>query len=194
MASFPERVVIVHGFTASPAAHWFPWLADQIEAGGASVEVVALPDSSAPTREGWERAIAKAVGTPDAGLWVVGHSLGCISALRALAGVDGDWALGGLVLVAGFDGPLDTIPALDGYLADGIADADLARIAARTRRIVTIRSDDDAVVPPEHSERLAARLRGHGASDEVRELPGAGHFVDREGWTELPLALAALHT
>ena len=43
------------------------------------------------------------------------------------------------------------------------------------------------VTPPAVSEQLAQRLGG-----TVHRVPDAGHFLDREGFTELPVVLQAV--
>jgi uncharacterized protein len=186
--TFPERIVIVHGYQANTRAHWFPWLAERAAELGGRVEVVELPDPQDPVRADWDAAVADAIGTADEGTWVIGHSLGSITALRWAASLPADARLGGILLVAGFGEQLDTIPELDGYLAEVPTDADIARIREVAGAIRSIHSDDDAIVPPPYSERIAARL-----GVEPIVVPGGGHFLDREGWLEAPEVLAALH-
>ena len=97
-----RRVVVVHGYGAKVDSHWFPWLGGELQGRGIDVEIVDLPAQEVPVRAGWDDAVAAAVGPVDAGLWLVGHSLGAITALRNLAAQPGEWVLGGVVLVAGF--------------------------------------------------------------------------------------------
>ena len=97
-----RRVVVVHGYDAAPDQHWFPWLRERLAAEGVRTEVVELPEPSFPEAGAWLAAVARAVGEPDPHTHLVGHSLGCITLLRHLAGLPQPWTLGGLVLVAGF--------------------------------------------------------------------------------------------
>lgn len=186
--SFPSRIVIVHGYQAHPAAHWFPWLAQQAADRGGRVDVVALPDADHPTRAGWDAAVADAIGEPDAGTWVIGHSLGSITALRWAAALPAGSHVGGVLLVAGFGERLHTIPELDEYLAHRFTAEDAARVRDVAGAVRAIHSDDDAIVPPPYSERLAALL-----GVEPLVVAGGGHFLDRKGWLEHPEVLAALH-
>ena len=41
----PVRVFIIHGYGATVADHWFPWLAQQLRRRGMEVVPVPLPDS-----------------------------------------------------------------------------------------------------------------------------------------------------
>lgn len=177
-----RRVVVVHGFGASPTAHWFPSLARALTLGGIAVDVVALPSPDEPDADLWEEAVHAALGVPDEGTWIVAHSLGAVTALRVLASLDGEWSVGGLILVSGFTGPLHSLPELDPYLADDVdAEALVDRIATR----IVIRSDADTSVPPAASDELAGRLDA-----TLYVQPGAGHFLGDDGITELPLVEA----
>lgn len=115
---------------------------------------------------------------------MVAHSLGCLAALRALRSLPGSWRLGTLVLVSGFIDPLPALPELDGFIGDG---CDLTGLRDHIDKLVIIRSDDDPLVPPTHTDRLA-RLLGVTA----RVVPEAGHFLADDGVTELPVAYDAI--
>ncbi|WP_298585415.1 alpha/beta hydrolase [uncultured Kocuria sp.] len=179
-----RRVVVVHGYDAAPDQHWFPWLRDRLTADGVRTVVVELPEPSFPEAGAWQTALARAVGEPDRHTHLVGHSLGCITVLRHLAGLPRPWTLGGLVLVAGFTGPLGSVPLLDEFLAE---DVDVSAVRANARRRLVLRSDDDPTVPPAATEALAERLDA-----PVRVVPGAGHFCGSDGVTRLPAVLDAL--
>lgn len=175
----PRRVVVLHGYQASPGAHWFGWLADDLRADGVEVTVPALPDPQHPDPDAWVATARAAIGTPDPGTVVVGHSLGCVTALHALAATPGAWRLGGLVLASGFDVPQVAVPEVDAFTASAPPPA---RIAAATTHRHVVGSDDDAIVDPAHTRALADRL---GATFDL--VPGGGHLLGREGFTTLPV-------
>ncbi|RDI44745.1 RBBP9/YdeN family alpha/beta hydrolase [Nocardia mexicana] len=178
------RIFIIHGYSADVDAHWFPWLAEQLAAEGHQVSIVELPTPDAPVRREWDARLAAAVGTVDADTLLVTHSLGTITALRHLSGLESDWRLGGFVGVSGFLGRLSVIPEIDNYLADS---PDVATLASHIDARTMIYSDNDEVVPPATSRALATLLDA-----EHIEVPGGGHFLADEGFTELPQALAAV--
>ena len=98
-----RRVVILHGYTAHPGKHWFGWLRDQLAPLGVTTEVPALPDTDNPQAGAWTDAAVAAIGRVDSDTAVVGHSLGTITAIRALGRVfaeQPDARLGSLALVA----------------------------------------------------------------------------------------------
>ncbi|WP_291799041.1 alpha/beta hydrolase [Brevibacterium sp.] len=178
------RASIFHGYGASPEDHWFGWLAQRLSADGVRTTIPALPDPLAPLPTPWTDAVLAALGTPERSSIAVAHSLGCLAVLRCLRTLRGNWRLGTLVLVSGFVDTLPALPELDAFIGDG---CDVTGLREHVDRIRIIRSDDDPLVPPSHTDRLADLL---GASVEV--VPGAGHFLASDGVTALPKAYAAV--
>ncbi|WP_225729160.1 MULTISPECIES: alpha/beta hydrolase [unclassified Nocardia] len=177
-------IYIVHGYNAGVTEHWFPWLAKQLRDQGHQVEVVELPTPSEPKRDEWEAVLAKTIGAVDANTLIVAHSLGTITALRHLASLESGWTLGGLVSVSGFTGGLEVLPELEDYMAEGI---DVRPLVPHINARTMIHSDNDSIVPPSASIALGKEL----AADLI-EIPGGGHFLGDEGFTELPEVLAAV--
>jgi len=175
----PARVVVLHGYRASPDAHWFGWLADDLRADGVDVAIPALPAPQAPEPGAWLHVARAAIGVPDERTVVVGHSLGCVTALHALSRTPGDWRLGGLVLASGFDATPSAVPEVAPFTARA---ADHDRVVAATAARHVVGSDDDAVVEPTLTRALAERL-----SATFDLVPGGGHLLGREGFTTLPV-------
>lgn len=94
--------------------------------------------------------------------------------------------MGELVLVSGFVDPLPALPELDAFIGDGDGD-DFSGANQQVDRIAVIRSDDDPLVSPAPTDRLATLL---GVSAQV--VPGAGHFLAADGITSLPQAYGAI--
>jgi predicted alpha/beta hydrolase family esterase len=120
----------------------------------------------------------------EAGTWLVGHSLGCITVLRHLAEQRTPWVLGGLIFVAGFTGRLSALPVLDPILE---RDVEVDLVPSRVKKIVCIRSNDDPIVPASQSDDFANRL---GVRSVV--IDGAAHFLDANGVVELPVVAEVL--
>ena len=179
-----KRLVIVHGFMAAPEHHWFPWLQQQAEQSGLNVTVPKLPDSQAPQPEAWLDALTESIGEPDENCWLVGHSLGCITLLSYLTQRFPEAVAGGLLLVSGFSEPIPGLEMLDRFTREPVnAGSVIARISQR----VVIGSLNDEIVPPEYSLRLSQQL-----SAPFYALPDHGHFLARDGVTELPLITTLL--
>lgn len=181
-----DHAVIIHGYGATPADHWFGWLAARLEADGISTTIPALPNSTDPDARAWETEVVRALGRLDERTIVVAHSLGCLAVLRGLRSLPQPWRVGQLVLVSGFVDPLPALPELDAFIGDGDGD-NLSGVSQQVDRITVIRSDDDPLVPPALTDRLATLL---GVSAQV--VPGAGHFLAADGITSLPQAYAAI--
>lgn len=179
-----SRVVVVHGYSATPTDHWFGSLAQALEAEGVTVHVPELPDPKAPDLERWVGVVADVVGQPDERTALVTHSLGGVTTLHALDRVPGDWRLGALIAVAGFLAPLPVLPELDVFTA---VRPNVERTAARTGVRTVILSDNDTYVPPAHTLALGQALQA-----ETITVPGAGHFLADDGVTTLPQAVDRL--
>ncbi len=177
----PRRVYIVHGYDASPADHWFAWLAHALERDGVAVTIVDLPTPRAPSPEAWQRALREQIGAPDAHTWFVAHSLGSIALLRYLAQSAETDRIGGFVLVSGFNAPLPALPKLDDFIVPGLDTARLTRLAPQR---VVVASEDDAIVPFASSRVLADALDARFVS-----VVHGGHFLGSDGYTRFPLLL-----
>ncbi|NHN85867.1 serine hydrolase family protein [Acetobacter musti] len=173
-----RHYVIVHGYTANPEANWFPWLREQLERAGARVSVPAMPSPHAPVTESWDATLRDLLPRLSDDVVLIGHSLGCITILRYLMSRPPAETAGGYVLVSGFDRRLSTLPELEAF-TDIALDYDALRRRAAFR--VSVFSDNDAIVDPSVSRDLAKALR-----TEVMEIPGGGHFLDREGYGSFP--------
>lgn len=173
------RVFIVHGYTASPQSHWFPWLKQQLETRDIHVEVLAMPDPHQPTPAAWDAAMDNLVRDHDERTFLLGHSLGCIAILRQLSRLPVSRRVGGILLVSGFDQPLHTLPELDPFMQPGYDPAHIMTLAPQR---VVVASRDDAIVPYRYCHHLSEQLAA-----PLYSLEHGGHFLDRDGFLTLPL-------
>ena len=128
------------------------------------------------------------VGQPGQELFLIGHSVGCITILRYLESLPDDMKIGGVVLVAGFTddlGYMDSIEEKD-VLPDFFQTSlDWDKIKSRANKFVAIHSDNDPYVQLKHAEVFKDKL---GA--EIIIKPGMKHFagpeVYEENCTKLP--------
>ena len=184
-----KRVFVVHGYGATAANHWFSWLGDQVQRRGAEAIVLTLPDSENPNFAVWQRALHDAIGMPKADDIFVAHSLGVISILHYLTAMSPK-QIGGLVLVSGFVDKLPGLASINEFSMDDFiaqANVNLPEIAAMATEIINIISENDHVVAPELSQKMAEDLHGR-----VVQVALGGHFLGREGFTELPQAWQAV--
>ncbi|MBP6115144.1 MAG: serine hydrolase family protein [Neisseriaceae bacterium] len=183
-----NTVYIIHGFQASPASHWFPWLKQQLNRRRINAHILSMPHPTDPKLAEWVAHLQARVNTPTANTYFVAHSLGCIMLLYYIATTPLSQPFGGMVLVSGFYEPLPPIPTLHPKLALELENIkshpplhfDLIR--SKVALSACVSSGDDAIVPTEFSQRLAQKLNApHYLVDN------GGHFLDREGFTKLPI-------
>ena len=174
-----NKVYIVHGYSASPESHWFPWLADQLAENDVKTHILPMPDSAHPDADTWIGYLARHIPTHDEHSYFIGHSLGCITLLRHLSALPEASRIGGIVLVAGFAESLPEYPKLDHFTAPGI---DAHKIIGMTEHRAVVLSLDDSIVPPKKTERLSERIQA-----ELYKVEHAGHFMAQDGFTTFPL-------
>lgn len=182
-----KNVIIVHGYTASPADNWFPWLKKELELLGATVAVPAMPEPHSPDPQKWQQCLIGNNITADENTIFVGHSLGCITVLRYIAEhIPEGTKLGGYILVSGFDSSQETLPELEAHVQYPL---DYIKLTEISDKRISVISSDDWVVSPQASKTLAESLQ-----TQVVIENNAGHFLDREGYTEFPALLNIFRT
>lgn len=172
-----KKVYITHGYTANSTKHWFPWLKLRLKNQGFWVEVFDMPNSTQPDAQQWLEFHQQKIQNIDSNSYFIAHSLGCIATLRFLQ--QRQQTIGGVILVAGFAQSLPNLPELDQFSAEPL---DFAALIQQIPQRLVIASDDDQVVNVQYSRNLAQQLQA-----DYLELSGYGHFLDRQGISELPL-------
>jgi len=135
----------------------------------------------------WMRQHADEHGGDPRRLYVAGHSAG--AHIAALLGTDRRYleAVGmqpeDLAGVIGIAGPYDFLPLTDddlidifGKESDWPASQPVNFVDGDEPRFLLLHGDDDLLVWPRNSVRLAARLREAGVSVDYREYPDLGHI------------------
>lgn len=183
-----KRAIIVHCWDGNPKYCWYPSVKKQLEAKGFSVQVPAFPEPDAPRQAKWVPFLNERIGAPDDGLFLIGHSVGCVTILRYLETLKEGERVGGVVLVAGFTDNLG-FDELKNYFETPI---DLAKIRTKSKSgFVAIHSDDDPYVALKFGDVFKREL---GAEVVIKHA--MGHFsgpVDNEGsCTELPDVVSAV--
>lgn len=151
------NLVLLHGYAESPSKAWFPWVHKQAERLGWRVYAPGLPSPLRPTLPKWLKTVMPATRLWDRQTIVVGHSLGGVLALRALA--KSGHKVKGVVLVA--SPYASTVPVKE--LIDAFhRPIDWAALKKQARTYVTIHAKNDPLVPYDHSlryqESLGAKL------------------------------------
>jgi len=174
-----KKVMIVHGYSASPYDHWFPWFVEKVNAVyGIEVEVLRMPRPEIPQVEAWMQKLHDKIDVPNNETFIIAHSLGCIALLRYLDSIQESFTLGGMILVSPFDKPLEVFPNLDPFVDTHI---DYAKLSLGIDQKYTIFSDNDMYVPPLISKTLGEKL-----DSALYEIPRGGHFLGIEGFEMFP--------
>lgn len=176
-----NRAIIIHGYHGRPETNWKPWLRDELVARGWRVEIPAMPNTDYPVADEWQAALAETVGEPGANVYLVGHSLGCVTILRYLETLGENQKIGGAVFVAGFTGTFEKY--IEGN-HDTFFDHELNWDVIRQRcdAFVAIHSDDD---PNVEFAQLDLFRRFVGA--KIVPVHGMGHFGSPDGVFEVPV-------
>lgn len=178
-----KKAVIIHGYEGSPKDCWLPWLADKLKKEGFDVEVPSMPNPNGPHIEAWVGTIDLLLSKPGKDTFLIGHSLGCITALRYVQSLSPKSRIGGMVLVGGFIESIN-ISQIDEFTQESL---NLKKIKSICPKITMITSDNDEEIPLEQSRNMASKL---GAKLIVEK--GKGHFDDYAKVFELPSALNAI--
>ncbi len=166
------RVILVHGFNASPEMNFHPWLAGQLRSRGFEVVVPELPLS---TKDELDLPVIvermkEQVGFLKSTDILLGHSLGAFAILQYLEAVEMTETPRAVVLV-GAPWKVSRPELRQLFLAD--LDADV--LMWKAREFVVVHSKDDEMVPFEHGEKMAKRFKARLVSPE-----NDGHFMGEE--------------
>lgn len=173
-----KKAYIIHGYTATPESHWFPWLAEELKKYDYDTEVVALPDSSEPELKKWRGKIESISPVLDSDTIFIGHSLGVITILDYLTKINNEDKLHGLFLVAGFKNRTAALPELDQF----VDDAYFNKKNILAEHIISVAAKKDDRVDSSLSKELSEELNG-----KFIEVNHEGHFLGKEGYDTFEL-------
>jgi predicted alpha/beta hydrolase family esterase len=168
-----STIVVSHAYGSDEHSVWYPYLRDELQQLGHTVDVPNLPATQAPRLASWRDAFAvRATAAPAHDTVLVGHSVGAVNILRFLEqrDPDRDGVFTGAVLVAtpahevGYD-------ALAEFFAQPFAWSKIRRTA---RRLHVLTAADDPVLIPNPMEHVGTLVTQLGATGTI--TPTGGHF------------------
>jgi len=145
-----KRIIIMHGWNATPHEAWFSDAADMLRKKGYQVEVPELPGGYYPDFDGWMKTIRDLA--PDENTILIGHSLGAVTIMRFLESQN--IVVNKTILTAMPIEPMKFTP-ISPFFED---DFDWEKIKTKAQKIVLIYEEGDQVVPLEHGEIAAEKL------------------------------------
>ena len=174
-----KHVVIVHGFKGTPDTNWKPWLKCELETDGFLVDVPAMPDTEHPDVSAWVDTLSRTVGDAE-GVYLIGHSLGCIAILKYLESLSDQHKVKACVFVAGFSQRFDGYEGgHDSFFAKSL---DWDKVKSHCDTFIAVHSKDDPNVGFDQLKIFEDNL---GAKTIL--VDGMGHFGSADGVFEVQL-------
>lgn len=178
-----KKLILVHGLAGSPESDWLPWLKGEMESKGWDVVAPALPNADKPMVPEWVSTLHQAAGKVDKNIYIVGYSLGCIATLRYLDNLANGVHIGGAILVAGFDNPLNN-KEMESFFYGPVNWEKAKRVC---KKFVVLHSEDDPYVPADNGIRMKNKLNA-----KRLLVNGYRHFSGSHGIHTLPIVLQEL--
>ena len=169
-------VYVVHGYTASSDAEWFPWLKGKLQEIDVNVNVLNMPDANSPVAEKWIECLNENVKELDENTIFVGHSLGCAAILRFLENKPADTKIAGAIFASGFIKKNSKYAIFDSFIKENL---DMDKIIKMVKNRCVLSAPNDKYVPYELSCDLAKRF-----SAKLITIENGGHFIAQEGFSE----------
>lgn len=144
--------VLLHGYTGSPQANFFPWLSKQL----GRVYIPELPNSDMPDAKEQADFVLKHYNFTSNSV-LLGHSYGSVTALRIIEKLE--YPIKKLVLVAGF-AKGDLLGEKRPFETTTDWNFDFEKIKKNVQEIVILRDLHDRAVPSERAEHLQKMLGG----------------------------------
>ncbi len=196
-----KDIYIIHGYKSDSKYGWFNSVAENLKKQGHKVVVLNLPNADKPTLKEWLEAMQKDITHIDNDTYFITHSLGGVATLHFLSSTfathkihkdsqstkgkgtatNQHFQVGGVVLVAPFDEELKVLPIF-GSFTDKKPNYQLLQSIIKDR--IVISAKNDTLVPTRLSQKLAKSLNA-----EFIQTPTGGHFMESEGYTDLPLII-----
>lgn len=183
-----KRAVIIHCWDGVPDYCWYPYLKNKLEEKEFEVEVPEFPDTQNPKLDAWLKMLTEKIGKPNEELYLIGHSLGCITIMRYLESLKDNQKIGGVVFVAGFSENIG-YDEIQSFFETSV---DLEKIKSKSKNgFAAIFSDNDPYVDLKYADIFKEKLEA-----EVIIKSNMGHFSGaiegEKSCLELPEALEAV--
>lgn len=176
-----KRCIIVHCWEGYPNYCWYPWVKKELEKKNFQVIIPEMPDTNNPKLNEWLPKLKDSVKEPDNELYLVGHSLGCITILRYLESLKEDIKIAGVIMVAGFVDNLG-YKEIESFFQTPI---NYEKIRKHANKFVAIHSDNDPYVSLDNGDIFKKKL---GAKVIIKKNMNhfSGEIENEESCIKLP--------
>ena len=171
-------VYIIHGYTSSSNAEWFPWIKRMLNEDGINVSVFDMPNSNNPIAIQWIEHLDRNIKKITRETYFIAHSLGCITLLRYLEKQSENAEIGGIIFVSGFIKKNPKYPNFDQFIKE---DLNMKKIIKMTENRFVFSAPNDPYVPYTFSCELAKQFNAN-----LVTIENGGHFIGQEGFYEFP--------
>lgn len=173
-------IFIIHGSNASPDAHWFPYLDQELKKKGAEVIRLQFPVREKQSLSNWLKTLQPYQAKLDDAI-MVGHSLGVPFILQVIQHFKPK--LRAVFLVAGFVGFLE-VEGEDNLNDFSNKLFQWKLIKQQCRHITVIHAKDDPIVPFSRAKELAHHV---GVNVSFISINKGGHLCAGDGFNTFPL-------
>ncbi|MGB4957275.1 MAG: YqiA/YcfP family alpha/beta fold hydrolase [Candidatus Saccharimonas sp.] len=175
-----KTAIIIHGFKSKPDTNWKPWLKSELEQHGFTVKVPEMPNTMHPQVAAWVEKLTDTVNAHRSDeIYLIGHSLGCITILKYLEQQTAS-NIKVCLFIAGFTQPFRGYAG--GHDSFFEKKLDWPSIKKHCHHFVALHSKDDQNVPIEQLTNFKNDLNA-----ETIVIDGFGHFSSENKITEVPI-------
>jgi len=172
-----KKVIIVHCWEGNPDYCWYPNTKEELEKKGYEVVVPEMPETNTPKFNKWLQKLKEVIGEPNESLYLVGHSLGCITILKYLESLKENQKIGGAILVAGFTADLG-YEEIKSFIETPVS---FEKIKTHCQKFVAIHSDNDPHVSLKYGDIFKEKLNA-----KLIIKHNMGHFSSKDNCIQLP--------
>lgn len=181
-----KSAVIVHGFKGKPHTNWKPWLKSELQDNGFHVLVPEMPNTDNPIASEWIDTLDATLRILESDkLYLIGHSLGCITILKYLESPKRSRTVKSCIFVAGFGRKFREYEGGHDTFFD--KDLDWNEIRKNCDHFTIIHSSDDTNVNIREANFLKDNLKA-----KIIIVDGLGHFGSADNVFEVPLVRDAV--
>ncbi len=164
------RVILIHGYKASPETNFWPWLQRELTDRRYEVVMPELPNAMEPDRDAWTKALLESVGPLSDQDIIVGHSLGGAAALRFLEAAEARTTPHACILIS-----TPWMIKDERFRGFFLTELDHDVLMWRASKYVVVHAKDDTVIPIAHAERYTQVFHAKLVTPDV-----GGHFAAPE--------------
>ena len=148
------NLVLLHGYAETPNGVWFPWLHRRAEDRGWRIWAPILPGGLKPEYSVWLKMVRAQARTWDRNTVIVGHSLGGVVGLRALA--ESVRTVRAVITVSAPFGSPVPVGQMIRFFADPM---DWPALRRRAGEFITVHAKNDPLIPYDAALRYRELLK-----------------------------------